>query len=165
MGELDEQERAKFANFLFFNAASCMPSGKPAIQLEDYVKVVTRKENLLFEDIVGIIDSDTADRGILERLFLDPAFAGFSKDAEMIGRHTENRKRTKRKTAANFSDSIDYSARTHAEQMDVVREQGELSIMVRESNLARSMYGHEIIQEKMPTLEAAMAEIRSINER
>mmetsp|Transcript_49613 Transcript_49613/g.156159 ORF Transcript_49613/g.156159 Transcript_49613/m.156159 type:complete len:600 (+) Transcript_49613:46-1845(+) len=147
--DLDKTERQQFTNFLFGLCSSTMPSGENrAIQLEDYRRPHMKLENLVFEDVLQIVDSDRSSGNILERIFMDDSLKEFSAvaeraDAEILGK-------VKRKLKCH-----DEHIPSSKDIMAQARKERSIKNLGRTDTIARCRYGQEVIDEQMRTMEKA----------
>merc|ERR1712113_316065 len=123
-----------------------MPSGKPAIQLQQYMRTQMSDEKLLFGDIIGIIDSDQKNKNILEKFFMDDSLKAFSADDKSIY-ESVMKKRKEKDIHAIIS---------HETMMEQLRRTKDMTIMAKHSNLTRSNYAQEIVSEQLESLEQAL---------
>jgi len=146
--ELDKKDRDQFTNFFFLNCATQMPSHRRALKIEDFRRPHMLNENLLFEDVLKIVDSDKASGNILEMLFMDDSLKEFSataesEEAKLLGR---TRKAPKAKELPP----------PHAQLMHRVMKEKDLGVLTSHSTLMRGRYGQDIVQEQMDNLNTAL---------
>mmetsp|Transcript_31747 Transcript_31747/g.73684 ORF Transcript_31747/g.73684 Transcript_31747/m.73684 type:complete len:590 (-) Transcript_31747:82-1851(-) len=146
--ELDVGERKQFTSFFFARCASKMASDLPAMRLQDYMRPHMTNENLLFEDVLQIVDSDSYDGNFLERLFMDASLKAFGATAE--NREAKLLGRERKKTL------MSRSWMSHEQMMQHVRAEKSLEAMRSLPSLARSKYGQFITEEQMNNIEKAL---------
>mmetsp|Transcript_34101 Transcript_34101/g.98149 ORF Transcript_34101/g.98149 Transcript_34101/m.98149 type:complete len:591 (+) Transcript_34101:95-1867(+) len=151
---LDVAERTQFTNFIFDNSASSMPGGTKAMQLDDYRKPHMTNENLLFEDVLQIVDSDRQVGNMLERIFMDDSLKEFSAAAEKAEAEILGKRRAKRSGNHRANGGLQ-------KLIDHCKAHKTLKVMGQINTIARANYGQEVILEQMGGLEKAFEKMYS----
>jgi len=156
--ELDEEERNRFTNFFFANCSSSMQSSNiRAIQIEDYRMAHMTNENLLFEDVLRIVDSDRRTGNIFEIIFMDASLNEFANTGELEEAKLLGKDRPKKPPPQ--------AALAHGDLLSMVRRDRQLSVMASQCSLSRARYGQVVVQEQIQNLEKALDKMQGTCDR
>jgi len=152
--DLDKGERDMLTKFFFSECCSELPKSKTkCLQQQDFVKPFTDDENLQFEDIISIIDSDTSRRNVLEKFFMDESLKAFNKEADKLMEMPLDDLTKKEAVMKGHLDSEDALK-------EKINETRDLYVASQHGNLVKIKAAQAVIGERMNMIEEMLCGIK-----